>query len=131
MVTSEDYRQTNAVRPSSMMPELAAQELLRRVEATADLMALTEYTFDRYRTAPQHWLTAEQLERVERGEIDRLMQLLPPPLAQRCAQLAIACSAPSVAGALTTFVLDYLAPSGAEQQQQHQTQVDPAAGFGD
>ena len=78
MVTSEDYRQTNAVRPSSMMPELAAQELLRRVEATADLMAFTEYTFDRYRTAPHHWLTAEQLERVERGEIDRLMQLHHP-----------------------------------------------------
>jgi hypothetical protein len=130
MVTSEDCRQTNAVGPSSMTPEQAAQELLRRVEATADLMALTEYTFDRYRTAPHHWLTAEQSERVERGEIDRLMQLLPPPLAQRCAQLAIACSAPSVAAALTTFVLDYLAPSGAEQQQ-HQTQVDPAAGFGD
>ena len=49
-------------------------------------------------------------------------------LAQRCAQLAIA---------LTILALDYLAqshrlsqPSAAEQQH-HQIQVDPSAGFGD
>ncbi|MGC2748251.1 MAG: hypothetical protein WA309_12435 [Pseudolabrys sp.] len=58
-------------------------------------------------------------------------------LAQRCAQLAIACSTPSIAGALTILALDYLAqshrlsqPSAAEQQH-HQIQVDPSAGFGD
>ena len=57
-------------------------------------------------------------------------------LAQRCAQLAIASSAPSVAGALTMLALDYLAhshrfsqPSAAEQQQR-QMQLDPS-GFGD
>ncbi|HEX2351148.1 MAG TPA: terminase family protein, partial [Xanthobacteraceae bacterium] len=56
----------------------AAKELLKRTEATEKLIAFTEYTFDRYRTAPHHRLIAEQLERVERGEIDRLMLLVPP-----------------------------------------------------
>ena len=58
-------------------------------------------------------------------------------LAQRCAQLAIACSTPSVAGALAMLALDYLAqshrlsePSAAEQQQR-QIQLNPSAGFGD
>lgn len=53
-------------------------ELLRRTEATTSLIAFTEFTFDRYRTAPHHRIIAEQLERVERGEIDRLMLLVPP-----------------------------------------------------
>jgi predicted phage terminase large subunit-like protein len=64
--------------PSSMTPELAATELLRRTEATENLIAFTEYTFDRYKTAPHHRLIAQQLERVERDEIDRLMLLVPP-----------------------------------------------------
>ena len=58
-------------------------------------------------------------------------------MANRSAQLAIACSAPSVAGALTMLALDYLAqshrlsePSAAEQQQR-QIQLNPSAGFGD
>jgi hypothetical protein len=58
-------------------------------------------------------------------------------LAQRCAQLALACSAPSVAGALTMLALDYLAqshrlsePSAAEHQQR-QILLNPSAGFGD
>jgi predicted phage terminase large subunit-like protein len=63
---------------SLMTPRLAATELLRRTEATEDLIAFTEYTFDRYRTAAHHRLIAEQLERVERGEVDRLMLLVPP-----------------------------------------------------
>src|SRR4030081_2042447 len=63
---------------SSMTPKLAAMELLRRTEATTSLIAFTEFTFDRYRTAPHHRIIAEQLERVERGEIDRLMLLVPP-----------------------------------------------------
>jgi hypothetical protein len=61
-----------------MTPLRAAKELLKRTEATEKLIAFTEYTFDRYRTAPHHRLIAEQLERVERGEIDRLMLLVPP-----------------------------------------------------
>lgn len=56
----------------------AAQELLRRREARRSLTSFTEYTYDRYRTAKHHRIIAEQLERVERREIDRLMLLLPP-----------------------------------------------------
>jgi predicted phage terminase large subunit-like protein len=61
-----------------MTPELAAMELIRREDAKADLIAFTEYTFPRYRTAEHHRTIAGQLERVERGEIDRLMLLVPP-----------------------------------------------------
>jgi len=57
---------------------MAAQELLRRTDATENLISFTEYTFPRYRTAKHHRIIAEQLERVERGEIDRLMLLVPP-----------------------------------------------------
>src|SRR3990167_6395309 len=64
--------------PSSITPEMAASELLRRTDATQTLIAFTEYTFARYRTAPHQKLIAGQLERVERGEIDRLMLLVPP-----------------------------------------------------
>ena len=48
------------------------------MEAAAGLIAFTEFTYDRYRTAKHHRQIAEQLERVERGEIDRLMLLVPP-----------------------------------------------------
>ena len=61
-----------------MTPNRAATELLRRTDATADLIAFTEFTFGRYRTAPHHRLIAEHLERVERGEIDRLILEVPP-----------------------------------------------------
>jgi hypothetical protein len=37
------------------------------------LIGFTEYRFPRYRTAAHHRLIAEQLERVEKGEIERLM----------------------------------------------------------
>lgn len=57
---------------------MAATELLRRKDAQSDLIAFTEYTFENYRTAAHHKQIAEQLERVERGEIDRLMLLVPP-----------------------------------------------------
>ena len=46
--------------------------------ARTDLIAFTEFTFSRYRTAPHHRIVADQLARVERREIDRLMLLLPP-----------------------------------------------------
>lgn len=55
-----------------------AGELLRRQDAAESLIAFTEYTYDRYRTAQHHRQIAEQLERVERGEVDRLMLLVPP-----------------------------------------------------
>lgn len=64
--------------PSSVTPQQIARELLRRKDAAENLIAFTEYTFPRYRTATHHKIIAEQLERVERGEIDRLMLLVPP-----------------------------------------------------
>lgn len=42
------------------------------------MIPFTEFTFPRYRTAGHHRIIAEHLERVERGEIDRLMLLVPP-----------------------------------------------------
>lgn len=52
--------------------------MLRRTDAAQSLIAFTEYTFSRYRTAAHHKIIAGQLERVERGEVDRLMLLVPP-----------------------------------------------------
>jgi hypothetical protein len=42
------------------------------------LIGFTEFRFPRYRPATHQRFIAEQLERVERGEIDRLMLLMPP-----------------------------------------------------
>ena len=53
-------------------------EKRRRLRSRKYLTDFTEYTYDRYRTANHHRIIAEQLERVERREIDRLMLLLPP-----------------------------------------------------
>ena len=61
-----------------MTPRLAATELLRRTEARESLISFTEYTFANYRTSAHHRVIAEHLERVDRGEIDRLMLLVPP-----------------------------------------------------
>jgi hypothetical protein len=57
-------------------------------------------------------------------------------LSDRCAQLAIATSAPSVAQALMALAFDYLtladmpAPPAGQQRQQRMHQ-EPADGFGD
>ncbi|HEU4804993.1 MAG TPA: terminase family protein [Nitrobacter sp.] len=56
----------------------AKVSLIERRAAEQSLIAFTEQTFSRYRTAKHHRLVAEQLERVERREVDRLMLLLPP-----------------------------------------------------
>lgn len=53
-------------------------ELLRRMDATESLINFTEFTYPRYQTAGIHRQIAEQLERIERREIDRLMLLVPP-----------------------------------------------------
>ena len=53
-------------------------ELERRTAAATSLVKFTEYTYARYETAAIHRQIAEQLERVERGELDRLMLLVPP-----------------------------------------------------
>jgi predicted phage terminase large subunit-like protein len=63
---------------SSVTPQQIARELLRRKDAAENLIAFTEYTYPRYRTAQHHRAIAEQLERIERGEVDRLMLLVPP-----------------------------------------------------
>jgi predicted phage terminase large subunit-like protein len=59
------------------LQQAARRESNRRLAAT-DLIAFTEYTLPRYQTAALHRQIAEQLERVARGEIDRLMLLVPP-----------------------------------------------------
>jgi predicted phage terminase large subunit-like protein len=48
------------------------------MDAAETLIGFTEYTYERYKTARHHRIVAEQLQRVERREIDRLMLLLPP-----------------------------------------------------
>lgn len=50
----------------------------RRLEAKQSLIGFTEFTTPRYQTGDIHRKIAEQLERVESGEIDRLMLLVPP-----------------------------------------------------
>jgi predicted phage terminase large subunit-like protein len=56
----------------------AALEAARRLQAQESLIAFTEFINPRYRTAPHHERVAAKLEAVERGEIDRLMLMLPP-----------------------------------------------------
>ena len=57
--------------------------------------------------------------------------------ANRCAELAIGCSAPSVAAALFALALDYmtladkLAQPVVPQEEQHREEIQEAAGFGD
>jgi hypothetical protein len=63
---------------STLTPELAATELIKRLDATEQLMEFTRYTFRKYQVNSHHKTIASQLERVERGEIDRLMLLVPP-----------------------------------------------------
>jgi predicted phage terminase large subunit-like protein len=55
-----------------------AKELLVRRKARDSLVKFTEFTYGRYQAASIHYRIAEALERVERGEIDRLMLLVPP-----------------------------------------------------
>lgn len=58
--------------------QAAAAELLARRKARAGLLAFTEYTNPAYVAAAHHRLIADKLEAVERGEIKRLMILMPP-----------------------------------------------------
>lgn len=61
-----------------LSPQAAAAELLARRQARAGLLAFTQYTNPAYVAAPHHVQIAEKLEAVERGEIKRLMILMPP-----------------------------------------------------
>src|SRR5262252_1773436 len=57
------------------------QAVEREAKRRAAAQSLTEfacYTYPRYEPAALHRQIAEQLERVERGEVDRLMLLVPP-----------------------------------------------------
>src|SRR6266516_5816696 len=65
--------------PSSLQAlEQKLKTTLLRKRASRSLIAFTEATFPAYRTAPHQRQIARQLERVEKGEIDRLMLLVPP-----------------------------------------------------
>lgn len=59
-------------------PALAADELLRRRQARRSLISFTEYTKADFRPAQHHRWIADALEKVERGEIKRLMLFMPP-----------------------------------------------------
>ena len=61
-----------------LSPQAAAAELLARRKARVGLLAFTQYTNPTYVAAPHHVLITEKLEAVERGEIKRLMILMPP-----------------------------------------------------
>src|SRR5260370_30789519 len=58
--------------------EKAAERESQRRASARSLIDFTCYTNFRYEPAGLHRQIAEQLERVERGEVDRLMLLVPP-----------------------------------------------------
>src|SRR6266536_2474973 len=65
--------------PSSLQAlEQKLETTLLRKRASRSLIAFTKATFPAYRTAPHQRQIARQLERVEKGEIDCLMLLVPP-----------------------------------------------------
>jgi hypothetical protein len=65
----------NSFLPS---PQEAAQELLKRQDASQNLLAFTEYTTLNWQAGKIHREICAQLDRVVSGEIDRLMLLCPP-----------------------------------------------------
>lgn len=64
--------------PHEITAEEAAEELLKRRYGRASLLGFTEYTHPCWKTGNHHRLICEYLEKVERGEIDRLMIFAPP-----------------------------------------------------
>src|SRR5262249_52023284 len=76
-MTSSEPLLKSAASSLPALEQRLRQALLRKT-ANRSLIAFTEATFPAYRTAPHHRQIAQQLERVERGEIDRLMLLVPP-----------------------------------------------------
>jgi hypothetical protein len=67
-----------AVKSYLPSPQEAAQELLRRTEASESLLAFTDYTTLNWSAGKIHRVVCAQLDRVIAGEIDRLMLLCPP-----------------------------------------------------
>ena len=68
--------EANLAREAAVLGDTSGLEALQA--KCRSIIGFTEYRFPRYRTARHHRLVAEQLERVERGEIDRLMLCMPP-----------------------------------------------------
>jgi hypothetical protein len=65
--------------PSSLLAlQRGLETEKQRRAAKTSLTSFTEFTYPRYKAAAIHKQIAEQLERIERGEIDRLMLLVPP-----------------------------------------------------
>lgn len=62
----------------NLLRSRARLELTKRAQARSQLVDFAEYTNPQYRTAPHHRIVAGALERVERGDTDRLMLMLPP-----------------------------------------------------
>ena len=58
-------------------PAEAASELLKRRKARGELISFCQYTMPTYETPPHILALAEKLEAVERGEIKRLIVLMP------------------------------------------------------
>jgi len=56
----------------------AAEELLRRRKARRNLLPFCQFTFPAYSTPPHLIALSEALEAVERGELKRLIVLMPP-----------------------------------------------------
>jgi predicted phage terminase large subunit-like protein len=77
MMNLTEHLQPSGTFSLPALEKRLAQERLRRQSRTS-LVAFTEHTFPKYQTAKHHKQIAEQLERVERGEVDRLMLLVPP-----------------------------------------------------
>lgn len=63
---------------SQISPQEAARELLARRRARKNLQAFTEYTTPRWKAGKIHRAVCENLDRVVRREVDRLMILCPP-----------------------------------------------------
>ncbi len=63
-----------------MSPEAvaAARELMRRRQARKGLLAFTQYTMPDFEASDHHSIICAALERIERGEIDRLIIECPP-----------------------------------------------------
>ena len=57
---------------------VAAGELNERKGAKDSLLAFTQFTLPGYVAAPHHEMIAERLEKIERGELRRLMVFMPP-----------------------------------------------------
>jgi hypothetical protein len=58
--------------------ESIARELLQRELAKENLLDFTCYTKSDFQKSAHHYIIADELEKVERGETDRLMLLAPP-----------------------------------------------------